>query len=89
MRILENRVAIVSGAGSGMSKAMALLYASKGAKVIVFDFNETSGNETVLEIMSDGGEAFFIKADLSKQTFNQGLIDYVASHYSGFHITCW
>lgn len=89
MKILEDKVAIVSGAGSGINKAMALLYASKGAKVIVFDFNETSGNETVLEIKSDGGEAFFIKADLSKQTFNQGLIDYVTIHYGGSHITCW
>ncbi|MEO8086786.1 MAG: SDR family NAD(P)-dependent oxidoreductase [Bacteroidota bacterium] len=89
MRILENKVAIVTGGGSGISKAIALLYASKGAKIIVFDFNEASGNETVWKIKSDGGDALFIKADISRPTDKEALIKQAAKHYNCSHITCW
>ncbi|MEO8145989.1 MAG: SDR family NAD(P)-dependent oxidoreductase [Bacteroidia bacterium] len=89
MKILENKVAVVTGAGSGISKEIALLYASEGAKVVVFDFSETHGNETVLKIKAKGGEAFFIKADISNPTDNQALIEQAADHYGGSHITCW
>ena len=86
---LENKVAIVSGAGSGIGKAIALLYASEGAKIIVHDFNETNGNETVSNIKGHGGDAFFIKADLSKLLDNQSLIEQAVRHYGVSHITCW
>ncbi|MEG1200203.1 MAG: SDR family NAD(P)-dependent oxidoreductase, partial [Algoriella sp.] len=50
MGILANKVAIVTGAGSGIGKAVAELYAKEGAKVIVSDINEVGGNETVNSI---------------------------------------
>jgi 3-oxoacyl-[acyl-carrier protein] reductase len=53
---LENKVIIITGAGSGIGKETALLFAKEGAKVIVADLNEKSGGETLAEIKSMLGE---------------------------------
>lgn len=65
MKQLKNKIAIITGGASGIGAATALLFADKGAKVIVSDMNEKSGNEIVARIKSDGGEASFIKTDVS------------------------
>lgn len=88
MKILENKVAIITGAGSGIGKAIALLYASEGAKVVVSDIDEKGGNETVSVIKSKGGEAFFIKADTSKPSDHQSLVEQTIKKYGGLHIAC-
>lgn len=59
---LENKVAIITGAGSGIGRASALLFAAEGARVAVADVNETLGRETAALI---GESAFFIRADVS------------------------
>ena len=61
MKQLENKVALVTGAGSGIGKAVAVLYAKEGAKVIVNDINEENGQAVVKQIKSEGGEAFLLK----------------------------
>ena len=66
MKTLENKVAIITGAGSGIGKSTALLFAKEGAKVAVTDINEEHGNSVVKEIEANGGDAIFIKADTSK-----------------------
>ena len=66
MKLLEGKVAIITGAGSGIGKAAAELFAKEGAKVVVSDINEANGKSAVDEITKNGGEAFFIKADSSK-----------------------
>lgn len=63
---LENKVAIVTGAGSGIGKASAKLFTKEGAKVVVADWVEEGGNQTVAEIKAAGGEAVFVKTDVSK-----------------------
>jgi|SRR5678815_3788911 NAD(P)-dependent dehydrogenase (short-subunit alcohol dehydrogenase family) len=64
-RIFENKVALVTGAGSGIGQAAALLYAEQGASVIVSDINEKGGMETVDTVRKTGGKASFVKADVS------------------------
>jgi len=88
MSILENKVAVVSGAGSGIGRAIAITYAQEGAKVVVADINEEHANETVNLIKQNGGEAFAIKADSSKADENKKLVDFVVEKYGRLDIAC-
>lgn len=64
---LENKVVIITGAGSGIGKETALLFAEEGAKIVVADVNEKGGEETVAEIKKNGGVGFFAKLDVSNR----------------------
>jgi NAD(P)-dependent dehydrogenase (short-subunit alcohol dehydrogenase family) len=86
MKVLENKAALVTGAGSGIGRAIALLYAAEGAKVAVSDINEDGGRETVAEIKKRGGEAFFAKADTSKPGEDEKLVDDTVKAYGGLHV---
>lgn len=63
---LENKTAVVTGAGSGMGRAIAIAFAKEGAKVIVGELVEETGKETEQMIKEAGGQAIFIKTDVSK-----------------------
>ena len=65
---VKGKVAIVTGAASGLGRATALLLAKEGAKVTVSDINEVSGKEVVKEIKRGGGEAIFVKHDVTSET---------------------
>ena len=71
MKILENKTALVTGAGSGIGRAIAKLYAKEGARVVVTDIDEKGGNETVRQVKDEGGEAVFLKADTSSPDDNK------------------
>jgi NAD(P)-dependent dehydrogenase (short-subunit alcohol dehydrogenase family) len=86
MKLLESKVAIITGAGSGIGKATAELFAKEGAKVIVSDINETNGTGAVEEIKKAGGEAFFIKADSSKPADNEVLVNEAVKKYGALDI---
>jgi NAD(P)-dependent dehydrogenase (short-subunit alcohol dehydrogenase family) len=86
MKMLENKVAIVTGAGSGIGKAIAILYAAEGAKVVVTDVDEQGGSATVTEIKSAGGHAIFFKADTSKPEDSENTVKAAVTTFGGLHI---
>ena len=64
---LQQKVAIITGAGSGIGRATAILFAQEGARVVVADINASSGSETVTQISENGGKAKFIEVDVSRE----------------------
>lgn len=77
---LENKVAVITGAGSGIGKETALLFAKEGAKVVVADVNEKSGKETVAEIMKNG-MGFFVKLDVSNREQSKQMVKSTVEKY--------
>lgn len=63
---VDGKVAVVTGAGSGMGRAGATLLAAEGAKVVVADINEDKGRRVSKSIVDSGGDATFIKVDVSE-----------------------
>ncbi len=85
-KTLENKVAIITGAGSGIGKAAAALFSKEGAKVVVSDISEQNGNSAVEEIKKSGGDAFFVKADSSKPEDNEALVKQTLERYGALDI---
>jgi len=79
MLLLENKVAFVSGGGSGIGQAVAETYAREGAKVVVSDTDEAGGQAVVDQIKKDGGEAIFIKADSSIPADNKRIVQEIVA----------
>jgi NAD(P)-dependent dehydrogenase (short-subunit alcohol dehydrogenase family) len=67
MRV-NDKVAIITGAGTGIGRATALLFAKEGARIVVTDINEQSGSETANLIREHGGQAIFVKHDVIQET---------------------
>ena len=65
-RTLQGRVALVTGAASGIGRATALAFAENGAKVVVADVADEQGRQTVDQIESSGGDAIYVRADASR-----------------------
>lgn len=64
---LDNKVAIITGGGTGIGKETSMLFAKEGAKIVITDINQESGQQVVKEIKENGGEALFIRHDVSKE----------------------
>ena len=72
---LSGKVAIVTGGASGIGEAAALLYAAHGAKVVVSDIHEQPATKVLAKIKQEGGEAIFVKADVSKPADCEQLVN--------------
>lgn len=81
MGALDKKVALVTGAASGIGRQSALAFARAGAKVVVSDVTVDAGEETVKMIKDAGGEAFFVKADVSKAADVTALIAKAVEKY--------
>lgn len=85
---LQNKVAVITGAASGMGKAMAILFAKEGAKVIVADMNQEGINAVVKEIEANGGKAKGIVTNVTKEEDVKNMIDSAVKEFGGFNILC-
>jgi len=73
---LKDKVALITGSGSGIGRESALLFAREGAKVLVVDLKEELGKKTVEEIKKTNGEASFFRADVSNANEVQAMIQH-------------
>jgi NAD(P)-dependent dehydrogenase (short-subunit alcohol dehydrogenase family) len=71
---LEGKIALVTGASSGIGRATALVFAREGAKVIVADLDEKGGQETIARVKAVGSEAIFVKTDVSRAMDVEALV---------------
>ena len=85
---LEGKVALITGAGSGIGRATALLFAQEGAKVIVADYVPAGGNETVKMVKDAGAEASFVDVDVSKPADIQRMVKTTVDTYGRIDILC-
>jgi len=80
-KLMQDKVGIVTAGGFGIGRASALKFASEGAKVVVSDFDDEKGNETVQLIKEAGGEAIYIHCDVSFEDQVINLIEKTIEHY--------
>lgn len=86
MKTLEGKTAVITGAGSGMGKAMAILFAAEGAKVVVSDIKQDRVNATVQEITSKGGKAIGVITNVSMEEEVKKMIDTAIKMYGSLDI---
>lgn len=83
---LNNKVAIITGAASGIGKATALLFAQNGAKVAIGDLNTEGGEAVARQIRENGGNAFFLRTDVSSSKDTAALVEATVSRWQALHV---
>jgi len=85
-RSLDGKVAIVTGAGSGIGHATALLFARAGASVVVADTNAEAGQAVASQITADRGRAVFVQADVTRTDDCRKIVDQTLAEFGDIHI---
>jgi NAD(P)-dependent dehydrogenase (short-subunit alcohol dehydrogenase family) len=78
---LEGKVCVITGAGSGMGRVAAQMFAAEGAKVVVAEFAADAGEETVRQVTDAGGEASFVKTDVSREDDARAMVDHAVERF--------
>ncbi len=85
-RRLEKKVALITGAGSGIGRETALLFAREGASVVVAEMNEEAGKKVASEIERAGGAAHFVRADVSKAADARAMVEAAEKEFGKLHV---
>ncbi len=83
---LQNKVALITGASSGIGRETALLFAQEGAKIVVVDINDAGGAETVSLIQEQGGEAIYVHADISRAADCEAMVQQAEEKFGQLNI---
>ena len=86
MSKLKNKVAIITGAASGIGRAAAQLFAQEGAAVVVADVQEKQGQQVVQDIQAAGGRALFVRTDVTIEADAENLIEKTLSAFAALDI---
>lgn len=82
----KNKTVLITGAGSGIGKTAAKMYAAEGANIVVADINEAGGKETMSEIAAAGGTAIFIKANVADYQQVQLMVEQTISRFGSLDV---
>ena len=86
MKEFEDKVALITGGGSGIGRATALAFAREGAQVVIGNRNVQRGEETVSMIRAAGGKASFRRTDVLVAADIEALVDHAVSEYGGLDL---
>lgn len=83
---LEDKVALITGASSGIGRETSLLFAAEGACVVVADVNDAGGNETVEMVRAQGGKAVYVHADVSKAADCENMVNVAEKEFGKLNV---
>jgi NAD(P)-dependent dehydrogenase (short-subunit alcohol dehydrogenase family) len=83
---LDGKVALITGAASGIGRVAALLFAQEGASVVVADVTDETGERTAEEIRGAGGRAIYVRADVSRASDAEAMVNAAVEAFGGIHV---
>ena len=84
--LLKNKVALVTGGGRGIGRAIVGRFAREGARVVIAQRDPVSGERTLQEVQEAGGEALFVPTDVSRRDQVERLIERITGHFGALHV---